>query len=456
MSFHKLELIMKTKQFPKFVIPVVILVLAVGVYFLVTALSSKTVKPLVVSGTIEAESSIISPEIGGKVTAVKVNEGDSVKTGDSLFTLDDTLLKAQRAVAEANLALAQSAAATSQAAAGTAQINFDIALAAARAESAALRAADWTGANPQGYTLPGGSFTPAEMITAAQNEVDDAAGARSDADSALAALLTDSANLDFVKAESDLLARKFEAQSASDVLAKANTSANTDLKDAAQTAYDDAQTRLEDAQKSYDDLADADAAIKILAARRDLVLATERVQAAQSRLAALKTGENSLKVMAAQAVLDQASAAANQSQTTIQQAQANLALLDAQLDKLSITAPFDGVVLGRSVEVGEVLSPSAPAFTLGQLDPLTITVYMPESEVGLLSIGQQADLSVDSYPGETFAAVVIHIADQAEFTPRNVQTSEGRKTTVFAVKLQLSNPDGKLKPGMPADVTFSK
>lgn len=444
---------MKTKKFPKFIIPVVILVLAVAVYFLVISLTPRATS-LVVSGTIEADSSVISPEIGGKVTAVKVNEGDSVKTGDILFTIDDKLLQAQRSVAAANLALAQSAALTSQAAAETAQINFDMASAAARQESSALRAMDWTIANPSGYTLPGGSFTPAELIVAAQAEVDDAAGARSDAQSLLDKLLADPANLEFVKVENDLLAKKFAAQAANDVLTKANTTTNSDLKDAAQTAYDDAQTKLDDAQKAYDDLKDSDGAVKILAARKDLVLAVEREQAAQSRLASLQTGENSLKVKAAQAALAQAGAAADQTQASIQQAQANLALLDAQIAKLSITAPFDGTVLGRSVEVGEVLSPSAPAFTLGQLDPLTITVYVPESEVGLLSITQSARLSVDSYPGETFTAVVIHIADQAEFTPRNVQTSEGRKTTVFAVKLQMSNPDGKLKPGMPADVSF--
>ncbi|MBA4383104.1 MAG: hypothetical protein C0410_00055 [Anaerolinea sp.] len=447
---------MKTKQLPKFVIPVVILLLAVGVYYLVTALSSKVNKNLLVSGTIEAESSIISPEIGGKVTAVNVNEGDSVKTGDTLFTIDDTLLQAQRAVAEANLLLAQDATATSQAAVLSAKATYDLALAASRQESATLRAADWSSANPQGYTLPGGSFTPQELIAAAQTEIDNAIGSKADAEVALSKVLTDSDNSDFVKAESTLLELKFEVQAASDVLAKANTSTNTDLKDAAQTVFDDAQTKLEDAQKAYDDLKESDSAIIVLAARRDLVLATERVQAAQLRLAALQTGENSLKVQSALAVLTQATTAANQAQASIQQAQANLDLLDVQLSKLSITAPFEGIILGRSVEVGEVLSPAAPAFTLGQLDLLTITVYVPETEVGLLSINQQASLSVDSYPGETFSAVVIHIADQAEFTPRNVQTSEGRKTTVFAVKLQISNPDAKLKPGMPADVTFSK
>jgi HlyD family secretion protein len=63
---------------------------------------------------------------------------------------------------------------------------------------------------------------------------------------------------------------------------------------------------------------------------------------------------------------------------------------------------------------------------------------------------------VDSFPGVTFNATVIHIADQAEFTPRNVQTIEGRTSTVFAIKLQVQDPSGKLKPGMPADVAFGK
>ncbi len=447
---------MKAKRFPKFVIPVVILALAVAVYILVTALSSKESGELVVSGTIEAQSSVIAPEIGGKVIAIYVNEGDSVTAGDVLFSIDDTLLQAQRGVAEAALVLAQGAAATSQASMDAAAANFDLSLAASRAESAPLRAADWTTANPAGYTLADGSFTPTELITAAHAEVDAAAAARSEAEVALAALLTDPANADFVKAESDLLAGRAETQAASDVLAKANISNNTELKDAAQATYDDTLTRLEDAQNTYDDLVETDAAVKILTARRYQVLAVERTQAAQSRLAALQTGENSLKVKAAEAMVTQAATAVKQAQGAVQQAQANLALLDAQLSKLSITAPFDGVVLGRSVEIGEVLSPAAPAFMLGVLDPLTITVYVPETEVGLLSISQLAQLSVDSWPGETFSAEIIHIADQAEFTPRNVQTAEGRKTTVFAVKLQISNLDGKLKPGMPADVSFNQ
>jgi HlyD family secretion protein len=81
-------------------------------------------------------------------------------------------------------------------------------------------------------------------------------------------------------------------------------------------------------------------------------------------------------------------------------------------------------------------------------------VYIPEDRYGLISLGQTAEVKVDSFPDMTFTATVTHIADQAEFTPRNVQTVEGRSATLYAIKLSVQDPEGKLKIGMPADVTF--
>jgi HlyD family secretion protein len=115
---------------------------------------------------------------------------------------------------------------------------------------------------------------------------------------------------------------------------------------------------------------------------------------------------------------------------------------------------MDGVILTRNAEPGEFVQPGAVAFALADLTDITITVYVPEDRYGQISLGQQAQVTVDSYPGEAFTAEVIHIADQAEFTPRNVQTVEGRSSTVYAIKLSVDNSGGKLKIGMPADVTF--
>lgn len=431
---------MNHKRPPVPVIVLLVLAVIVAGYFGIRALLTPADTALTASGTIETVEITVSPEIGGKVAEVHVNEGDEVQAGDPLFRLDDTLLQAQRAVASANLDLARAALANAQAQA-------DVTQAAIRAESAATRTSDWVAANPAGYTLPGGTFTRDEMIAAAQAEIDNALSARDDAQSALTELLADPASADFVAAETRLRNDRAAILVAQDVLKAASLSNNNDLQDSAQTAYDDAKSELDDAQTAYDDLADSDAAKAVITARANLAAAQDRYDVAQDRLLALQTGDQSLRWAASVAALEQA-------QTAVTQAEAALALVDAQIAKLTVTAPMDGTILTRAIQPGETVAIGAKAITLGQLTDLTITVYVPEDRYGELSLGQSATVSVDSFPGETFDATVVHIADQAEFTPRNVQTVEGRASTVFAVKLQVQDPNGKLKPGMPADVTF--
>ena len=106
------------------------------------------------------------------------------------------------------------------------------------------------------------------------------------------------------------------------------------------------------------------------------------------------------------------------------------------------------------MEPGSFVAPGSTLLEVGDLGDLTITVFVPEDRYGQLSLGQPATLSVDSFPGETFTGTVVHIADRAEFTPRNVQTVEGRRSTVFAIRLDVDDTSGRLKPGMPADVRF--
>jgi len=117
-----------------------------------------------------------------------------------------------------------------------------------------------------------------------------------------------------------------------------------------------------------------------------------------------------------------------------------------------LRAPLDGVVIYRSAEPGEYVAPGAPLLTLGDLERLTLTIYVPEDRYGQIMLGAAYPVSVDSHPGQVFTGTVTHIADQAEFTPRNVQTIDNRRTTVFAIQLALTSAGGKLKPGMPADV----
>ncbi len=119
----------------------------------------------------------------------------------------------------------------------------------------------------------------------------------------------------------------------------------------------------------------------------------------------------------------------------------------------NIISPIEGVVLERLVEPEEYAAPGSTLLVLAPIDQLTLKIYAPENRYGQFSLGQVLPVAVDSFPGETFAARVSHISDKAEFTPRNIETKDSRETTVYAISLDLAASGGKLKPGMPADVT---
>ncbi len=120
-----------------------------------------------------------------------------------------------------------------------------------------------------------------------------------------------------------------------------------------------------------------------------------------------------------------------------------------------VRTPIDGVLLTRAIEPGEIAAPGGTLLVVGDLSTLTLTVYVPEDRYGQVYLGQTYPVSVDSFPERAFVGRITHIADRAEFTPRNVQTVAGRKNTVYAVRLTLDNPDLALKPGMPADVRLA-
>jgi multidrug resistance efflux pump len=122
-----------------------------------------------------------------------------------------------------------------------------------------------------------------------------------------------------------------------------------------------------------------------------------------------------------------------------------------QLDKLSLTAPRDGLVSQKLVNPGELAAPGAVLVEISDIETVDLTVFIPETRIGQVKIGQKALVYVDAYEGEEFEGKVSFIAHEAEFTPRNVQTQEERVNLVFAVKITLDNTDHRLKPGMPAD-----
>lgn len=436
---------------------VLLLIISAGAYYFFFANRPATAEAgaLSASGTVESAEIAIAPELAGKVVEVNVREGDAVTVGEVLFRLDASLLQAQKEVAAASLETAKAASVTAEAAAAAAQTQFDAALTVALNEDKTNRTADWGKSKPTNFNQPGWYFNRAEQKLAVQAEAEAAQANLTKAEENLSFVEQKSTSAGFLGAEARLAQARAAWQLSQDLLTKTNSATDGQaLKDEAQNFVDDAKSELEDAQKAYDDEVTTEGATDVLQARAKLLVAQERFDLTQDQLRSYETGHQAPKVVAAQKTLDQANAAAAQAQAAIGQAEANLALLEAQMAKLTVTAPAEGVILTRNVEPGEVVNPGSAVLSLGRLSDLTITVYVPEDRYGEVSLGQTASVTVDSYPGVTFTATVIHISDQAEFTPRNVQTAEGRKSTVFAIKLRVADPESQLKPGMPADVLF--
>ena len=428
-------------KLPRPVIAIVILAVIAALYFGLTNLNSDGNGELTASGSIEATIVNISPELSGKILEVDVEEGALVTTNTPLLHLDPSLLTAQRAVASAQVNSAKAALAL-------AQNKLEQTLQVAFMAEGKQQASDWRFSAPDEFTQPMWYFHSAEQMYSAQAEVELARNVYNNSLATLAIVLKDLNNLEFVKANERLEAARIAFLVAKDVKIQAeNAQQSGGLLDAAYDYYNDALKELNEAQLAYNDLLDTTAAQTVLDARAQVALTRQRHAMANARFVALQLGWNSPAVISAQDARAQA-------EKSLEQAEANLSLLDTQIAKLDVFAVMDGVILTRNVEPGEFVQPGATALTMADLTDLTITVYVPEDRYGQVSLGQTAEVRVDSFPDLTFTATIVHIADQAEFTPRNVQTVEGRSSTFYAIKLKVNDPDGKLKIGMPADVVF--
>lgn len=168
--------------------------------------------------------------------------------------------------------------------------------------------------------------------------------------------------------------------------------------------------------------------------------AAARVIAARQRLSLVKEGPR-------QETLSQARA-------RVTAAEAALALFQEQAAETEIYAPFDGIVLSKSAEPSAYLAPGMPVVTVAEIGKVWLRAFVSESDLGRIRLGQSAAVSTDAYPGKTYPGRISYISSAAEFTPKAVQTFEERVNLMYRVKIDLANPDGELKPGMPADAVI--
>ncbi len=205
------------------------------------------------------------------------------------------------------------------------------------------------------------------------------------------------------------------------------------------SALEAAERNLRDLRAMRDDPLQANALVD--AAEGQATAARAAADAARARLDALTAGPTEEQIAVARAA--------------VAQAEAVLRTATAQSARAHIAAPTAGTVTRLAVRPGEVVSPGVSLIALADLTDLRLTLYVPEDQIGRITLGGDVAVAVDSFPGESFTGQVTYISPRAEFTPRNVQTQSDRARTVFAVRVRLPNPDGRLKPGMYADATLA-
>ena len=172
-------------------------------------------------------------------------------------------------------------------------------------------------------------------------------------------------------------------------------------------------------------------------ARQAFDVARAQERSAREKLALLLAGSRPDQIDAARWQVSQAESALVQAQSRLREAM--------------VFSPIDGVVLRKNLEAGETANPGVPILTLVNPKDVWLRAYVPEMDVGRLKVGDTARLRVDAFPDRVFTGRLTEIGSEAEYTPRNVQTKKERVNLVFRIKIQIDNPQGILKPGLPAD-----
>ena len=433
---------------------VILISLLAAAAMTLSACSTGENNQLSASGTFSALETNISSEISGKVTEINVREGDEVEVGQALFKIDDEVIQAQYDQASAAVNAAEAAVETAVNQAASADAQYQLALQAALMQELPNREALWATETPENYQ-PAWYFNKTELVAAAQTGVENAEDALATALADLAKEQSNASSKDFTAAENRLAVAQSELTVAINTLNMVNTGDDDELKATAEKNKTAAQAEFDSALAEYQRFLTTSAADAIIQARSRVAVAQANLDNARSNLLSLQTGDQSLQVIAAKAAAEAAASGVKQAEAAVEQAKQGLALAQLQLDRATVKAPISGVVVTRNLEIGDLVVAGGTVMRIAQLDTLNLVVYLPEDQYGQVSLGDSVNITVDSFSNRAFSGEIIHIADEAEYTPKNVQTESGRKATVYAVKIEVANADHKLKSGMPADAEFS-
>jgi HlyD family secretion protein len=219
--------------------------------------------------------------------------------------------------------------------------------------------------------------------------------------------------------------------------------------ESAKAAHDAAQARLAEAESGFRSEERRQAAAALAQGEANVAAAARALATAEEMYSDRLMLKQQLDAAEAQhRAAEQARIAAG---GQVEAAGGALAGAEKRLADALVRAPMDGIVVLKIREPGEAVAPGQPVARLADLDHMWLEVFVPETELDRVKLGQEAEVRIDADPSKVYAGRVTEIAQEAEFTPKNVQTKEQRTKLVFGVKVEVDNPEHELKPGMPAD-----
>jgi HlyD family secretion protein len=236
--------------------------------------------------------------------------------------------------------------------------------------------------------------------------------------------------------------------------------------DVAQAGYDNAKKDWDRAQTLYksDDISTA----QYDQYRKALDAATANLKQSKEHSSLVKAGTRSEEIEGATAQEAKARASLKMGEANslelrrreqdivarqgdIARAKAQIVLIDSQLSDTIASSPVSGVVLVKAADVGEVLAPGTSVLTVGDIDHPWLRAYIAETNLGKVKLGSKVKVTTDSYPGKIYDGRVSFISSEAEFTPKQIQSTEERVKLVYRIKIDIDNPLHELKSNMPAD-----
>lgn len=354
-----------------------------------------------VSGRIEGYETNIGPKIGGRVDYIAAREGELVKVGQTLVRISDDDVQAQLRGAKARILMAEEQ---------VENANYQLEVINSQIEEAKIKIAQ-------------SKDETTAQVSQAESNVAQATAKLGEAEAAVAQAKSELSLADIRRNRFQLLLN--------------DGAISTDENDRVRTTRDTAVAVVTARENSLN------------AARKEL----RRAEAALSQAKSWKMNPNifSAQLVALQKQLIQAQHKVKTSQHDVSNAKAARDEIQANINYLNVKSPISGVVTARSVEPGAVVTPGQTLMSIINLDTVYLRGYVPEGKIGLVRVGQEVKVTLDSNPDKPFTGKVIQIDPEGSFTPENIYFKEDRVKQVFGIKIAIHQPDGYAKPGMPAD-----